>query len=68
MLRREYIRRKLYASSLNTPRGRIKGLKGESELQGRYLDIKRQEGNYEQRIFILKCNQQCSIDVFSDGK
>ena len=35
--------------------------------QRRYIDIKKQEGNYEQRLFSLKCNQQCTPDVFRDG-
>ena len=29
----------------------IYGLKGESKLQRRYLDIQKQEGNYKQRLF-----------------
>ena len=52
----------------NTLPGSIKGLKGESKLQRRYLDIKKQEGNYEQRLFSFKCNQQCTPDVFKKGK
>ena len=52
----------------NTLPGCIKGLKGESKLQRRYLDIKKQEGNYEQRLFSFKCNQQCTPDVFKKGK
>ena len=36
--------------------------------QRRYLDIKKQEENYEQRLFSLKCNQQCTPDVFRDGR
>ena len=29
--------------------------------------IIKQEDNYEQRLFNLKCNQQCTPDVFRDG-
>ena len=29
--------------------------------------IIKQEDNYEQRLFDLKCNQQCTPDVFRDG-
>ena len=29
-------------------------MKSQNKLQGRYLDINREEGNYDQRLFILK--------------
>ena len=51
----------------NTLPGWIYVLKSESKLHRRNLDIERQEDKYEQRLFILKCNQQCTPHVFRSG-
>ena len=42
-------------------------LNGSKQEIRQYLDAKKQENNYEPRISSLKCNQQCTPDVFRDG-
>ena len=41
-------------------------LKTRNKPQGRYLEVKRQERTYESQISGLKCNQQCTPNVFRD--
>ena len=41
-------------------------LKTKNKPQGRYLEVKRQELTYESQISSLKCNQQCTPNVFRD--
>ena len=31
------------------------------------MEVKKQEANYESQISGLKCNKQCTRDVFRDG-
>ena len=38
-----------------------------NKLQRRYVDVKKQDDNYEPRISSLTCTQQCTPDVFRDG-
>ena len=42
-------------------------LKARNKLQRPYLDVKKQEDNHEQQLFSLKCNHQCTHDIFRDG-
>ena len=35
-------------------------------VKGRYLEVKQQEANYESQITGLKCNKECTRDVFRD--
>ena len=43
-------------------------MKARNKLQRQYVDVRKQEGNYEQLLYSLKCNQQCTPDAFRDGK
>ena len=45
----------------------IKEPKTRNKLKGRYLELKKQEANYESQITGLKCNKECTRHVFRDG-